>query len=196
MGEQIAPGCRRSACTSSRRIRMCAKPCCSDRATRRRDVLASSSYSCSMFWRRERRRIAGAPGILVCCINATESMQTLEEYKACYKGLAPDSLIQELFYVSQENKKLLDRNTKLETSLLVVGRRSEQRWLMIENLKTEIIHLKEKFSRMKDWEDVIRSSIPYNPDVVTTPRTDMLAWQNPYMIEEHTKKKNNASEST
>jgi hypothetical protein len=142
----------------------------------------------------------GAPDILVCCINATESMQTLEEYKACYEGLSHDSLIEELFNVGQENKKLLNRNTKLETSLLTVGRRSEQR---IEDLKTEIIHLKdeiihlkEKFSRMEDWENVIRSSIPYNLDVVTTPRTDMLAWQNPYMIEEHTKKKNNASEST
>jgi uncharacterized protein YdcH (DUF465 family) len=138
-----------------------------------------------MFWRRERRRIAGAPGILVCCINATESMQTLEEYKACYKGLAPDSLIQELFYVNQENKKLLDRNTKLEIELFeVMEWKFRQKSLEIENLKNEIIHLKEKLAT------------PYNPDVVTTTRTDMLACQNPYMIEEHTKKKNNASEST
>ncbi len=119
-------------------------------------------------------------------------MQTLEEYKEWYAKATYDSLIEEIFKLSHANAKLLDRNTMLETRQKVIDWNIEiQKSLEIENLKTEIIHLKTEIIHLKE-----KLATPYNPDVVTTPRTDMLACQNPYMIEEHTKKKNNASEST
>jgi hypothetical protein len=112
-------------------------------------------------------------------------MQTLKQYKEWYAKASRDSMIQEIFKLSHANAKLENRQKVIDWNIEI------QKSLEIENLKTEIIHLKTEIIHLKE-----KLATPYNPDVVTTPRTDMLACQNPYMIEEHTKKKNNASEST
>ncbi len=99
-------------------------------------------------------------------------MQTLEEYRTWYAKHTSDEMILDIFKLSQENGRLTSRNHEITQEMFELSQRNT----------TEIIHLKEKFVTL------------HNPDAVTTPR--MLACQNPYMIEEHTKKKNNASEST
>jgi hypothetical protein len=111
-------------------------------------------------------------------------MQTLEEYKMWYAQASRDSMIQEIFNLSQTNFKLNQINMMLANRQKVIDWNMRQKSQQIEDLETENIHLKDKFDTL------------HNPDAVTTPRIDMLACLNPYMIEEHTKKKNNASEST
>ncbi len=116
---------------------------------------------------------------------------SLEGYKDYYKKHSHDALVSEIKLQNEHYEMRRQRSHDEHVSEIKLLRQENKE--LLDNVK------------VKDWEiralsDQIASlqnrilSLTDSLDVVTTPR--MLACQNPYMIEEHTKKKNNASEST
>jgi chromosome segregation ATPase len=155
-----------------------------------------------MLCRRERRRITGAPDILVLVYKCVESMLTLEKYKEYYANETLEQTVLDIFELHQENEllkktndeitQITQRNTMLEKKQTVLEWLLQQQSQELEDLKNEIIHLKQKFTtqQSQELEDLKNEIIHlkqkfatlHNPEAVTTPRTGMLACQNPYMI--------------
>jgi len=101
---------------------------------------------------------------------------TKAQLQQSHANCTREELIEELFKIQFIEESLQQTNIEKNSN--------------IEILRATIAILENRIVSLTDEIQMLQG---HNPDAVT-PR--MLAWQNPYMIEEHTKKKNNASEST